>query len=45
MDSLNLIAEKYNYPIIVSTHLERNMIDKKNIEMHKNVQFLKADGF
>jgi UDP-N-acetylglucosamine 2-epimerase len=46
MDSLNLIAEKYNYPIIVSTHPRtRNMIDKKNIEMHKDVQFLKPLGF
>ncbi|WP_188049997.1 non-hydrolyzing UDP-N-acetylglucosamine 2-epimerase [Flavobacterium sp. GP15] len=46
MDSLNLIAEKYNYPIIVSTHPRtRNMIDKKNIEMHKHVQFLKPLGF
>ncbi|UGS24179.1 non-hydrolyzing UDP-N-acetylglucosamine 2-epimerase [Flavobacterium channae] len=46
MESLNLIAEKYNYPIIVSTHPRtRNMIDKKNIEMHKNVQFLKPLGF
>ncbi len=46
MDSLNLIAEKYNYPIIVSTHPRtRNMIDKKNIEMHEKVQFLKPLGF
>lgn len=46
MDSLNLIAEKYDYPIIVSTHPRtRNMIDKKNIQMHKNVQFLKPLGF
>jgi len=46
MDSLNLIAEKYNYPIIVSTHPRtRNMIDKKNIKMHENVQFLKPLGF
>ncbi|MGQ7945268.1 non-hydrolyzing UDP-N-acetylglucosamine 2-epimerase [Flavobacterium sp. WC2509] len=46
MDSLNLIAEKYNYPIIVSTHPRtRNMINKKNIQMHKNVQFLKPLGF
>jgi UDP-N-acetylglucosamine 2-epimerase len=46
MDSLNLIAEKYNYPIIVSTHPRtRNMIDKQNIAMHKNVQFLKPLGF
>lgn len=46
MDSLNLIAEKYNYPIIVSTHPRtRNMIEKKNIQMHKNVQFLRPLGF
>ena len=46
MQSLNLIAEKYDYPIIVSTHPRtRNMIDKKNIQMHKNVQFLKPLGF
>ena len=46
MDSLNLIAKKYNYPIIVSTHPRtRNMIDKKNIEMHEKVQFLKPLGF
>ena len=46
MDSLNLIAQKYSYPIIVSTHPRtRNMIDKKNIKMHKNVQFLKPLGF
>jgi UDP-N-acetylglucosamine 2-epimerase len=46
MESLNLIAEKYNYPIIVSTHPRtRNMIEKKSIQMHKNVQFLKPLGF
>ncbi|WP_432673095.1 non-hydrolyzing UDP-N-acetylglucosamine 2-epimerase [Flavobacterium sp. SM2513] len=46
MNSLNLIAEKYDYPIIVSTHPRtRNMIEKKNIQMHKNVQFLKPLGF
>lgn len=46
MESLNLIAEKYDYPIIVSTHPRtRNMIDKKYIQMHKNVQFLKPLGF
>jgi UDP-N-acetylglucosamine 2-epimerase len=46
INSLNLIAEKYNFPIIVSTHPRtQNMIDKKNIQMHKNVQFLKPLGF
>ena len=46
MDSLNLIAAKYDFPIIVSTHPRtQNMIDKRNIKMHKNVQFLKPLGF
>jgi UDP-N-acetylglucosamine 2-epimerase (non-hydrolysing) len=46
MDSLNLIAEKYDYPIIVSTHPRtRNMIDMKKIAMHERVQFLKPLGF
>lgn len=46
MDSLNAIAEKYQYPIIVSTHPRtRNMIDKKGIKMHSGIQFLKPLGF
>jgi UDP-N-acetylglucosamine 2-epimerase len=46
MDSLNMIAEKYHYPIIVSTHPRtRNMIDSKKIEMRPEVQFLKPMGF
>jgi UDP-N-acetylglucosamine 2-epimerase len=46
MESLNQIAAKYDYPIIMSTHPRtRNMIEKKNIVMHKNVQFLKPLGF
>jgi len=46
MDSLNLIAEKYGYPIIVSTHPRtRNMIDGKKISMRPEVQFLKPMGF
>ena len=44
--SLNLIAEKYNHPIIVSTHPRtRKMIDLKGIELHKNIQLLKPLGF
>jgi UDP-N-acetylglucosamine 2-epimerase len=44
--SLNLIAEKYDYPVIVSTHPRtRNMLDAKKIKAHKNVQFLKPLGF
>jgi len=46
MVSLNLIAEKYGYPIIVSTHPRtQNMIDAKKIEMRPEVQFLKPMGF
>lgn len=46
MESLNLIAEKYGYPIIVSTHPRtRNMIDSKQIAMRPEVQFLKPMGF
>lgn len=44
--SLNLIADKYNYPIIVSTHPRtRKMIETKKIELHKNIQLLKPLGF
>lgn len=46
MESLNTIAEKYGYPIIVSTHPRtRNMIDKKQIQMRPEIQFLKPLGF
>lgn len=46
MESFNLIAEKYDYPVIVSTHPRtRNMIEKKKIAMHANVHFLKPLGF
>lgn len=46
MESLNLIAEKYRYPIIVSTHPRtRNMINAKKIEMRSEIQFLKPMGF
>lgn len=46
MDSLNAIAEKFGYPIIVSTHPRtQDMVDKKQIEMRREVQFLKPLGF
>lgn len=46
MKSLNQIAARFDYPIIVSTHPRtRNMIDEKKIQMHENVQFLKPLGF
>jgi UDP-N-acetylglucosamine 2-epimerase (non-hydrolysing) len=46
IDSLNQIAENYDYPIIVSTHPRtRNMLNNKDLETHKNIQFLKPLGF
>jgi len=44
--SLNLLAEIYNFPIIVSTHPRtRKKIDEKGIVLHKNIQLLKPLGF
>lgn len=46
IESLNLIAEKYGYPIIVSTHPRtRNMIEAKKVEVRPEIQFLKPMGF
>ncbi len=46
MDSLNEIAKKYDYPIIVSTHPRtKKMIDTKQIKMRPEIQFLKPMGF
>ena len=46
IESLNLIAERYGYPIIVSTHPRtRNMIESKEVEVNSLVQFLKPLGF
>lgn len=46
VDSLNAIAEKYQYPVIISTHPRTmKMIEKKNIKFHKLVQAMKPMGF
>jgi UDP-N-acetylglucosamine 2-epimerase len=46
IESLNIIAEKYRFPIIVSTHPRtRNMIESKNIQVRPEVRFLKPLGF
>ncbi|HTG56200.1 MAG TPA: UDP-N-acetyl glucosamine 2-epimerase, partial [Niabella sp.] len=46
IESLNAIAEKYQFPIIVSTHPRtRNMIEKKQVQVRPEVQFLKPLGF
>lgn len=46
LETLNLIAEKYDFPVIVSTHPRtRNRLDKVKTEMHPNIKFLKPLGF
>jgi UDP-N-acetylglucosamine 2-epimerase len=46
MISLNLITEKYELPVIVSTHPRTRMkIDSSRIKMNPQVQFLKPMGF
>lgn len=43
---LNLIAEKYQLPIIVSTHPRtRNKINEKGIQFHALIQLMKPMGF
>lgn len=42
VEVLNLIAEKYNYPVIVSCHPRtRKMIEKREIVFHPNVKLMK----
>lgn len=44
--SLDAIAEKFCFPVIVSTHPRtRNMIEKKGISMRPEIQLLKPLGF
>ncbi|MDM5196235.1 UDP-N-acetylglucosamine 2-epimerase (non-hydrolyzing) [Bacillus hominis] len=46
VSSLNAISEKYNMPVIVSTHPRtQNMIDAKGIEFNPLVKTLKPLGF
>lgn len=46
IESLNLIADQYHYPIIVSTHPRtKNMITAKSVKVRPEVQFLKPLGF
>lgn len=45
VEVLNAIAEKYNYPVIVSCHPRtRLMIEKKEIKFHENVKLMKPMG-
>ena len=46
VDMLNAVAEKYQFPVIVSTHPRtRNRIEELNIQFHPLVQLLKPLGF
>jgi len=48
VDSLNALAEKYNYPVIVSTHprTQKRLDDIKNdIELNSLVKYMKPMGF
>ena len=44
--SLNIIAEKFDLPVIVSTHpRSRQRIERQGIKFHKNIRLLKPLGF
>ena len=44
--SLNTIANSFNFPVIVSTHPRtRKQIDQEGIQLHKNVKLLPPQGF
>lgn len=46
VDMLNAVAEKYQFPVIVSTHPRtRNRIEEVDIKFHPLVQLLKPLGF
>src|SRR5699024_5028981 len=46
VETLNAIAEKYQMPVIISTHPRtRKMIEEKNIEFNPLIQTLKPLGF
>ena len=46
VNSLNTIAEKYDMPVIVSTHPRtRKKIEEKKIKFHQQVQLMKPLGF
>lgn len=46
MDAVNAMAEKYDMPVIYSTHpRSAKFIEDRNFEFHKNVRSLKPFGF
>lgn len=45
-DVLNTVADRYNYPVIVSTHPRtQNRIDAMKVKLHPQVRLLKPLGF
>lgn len=45
-ETLNTVAEKYNLPVIVSTHPRtRNRIEAQGLTFHPNIQLMKPLGF
>ena len=46
INSLNLVSEKFDLPVIVSTHPRtRKMIEVVGLSLHKNIHLLKPLGF
>jgi UDP-N-acetylglucosamine 2-epimerase len=46
ISSLNVISEKFDLPVIVTTHPRtKKMIDSTGLSLHKNIQLLKPLGF
>ena len=47
LDSLNALADKYGYPVIVSTHprTKKRLEDLDSIDMNEKVSFIKPLGF
>jgi UDP-N-acetylglucosamine 2-epimerase len=46
IDSLNVVAENFDLPVIVSTHPRtKKMIDSVGVYLHKNIRLLKPLGF
>ena len=47
LDSLNALADKYGYPVIVSTHprTKKRLEDLDRIDMNEKVSFIKPLGF
>lgn len=46
IETLNMIAEHYKFPVIVSTHPRtRKMLEAKNVVVREEVQFMKPLGF